>query len=616
MTDGLQLADEFRTVTREQWLRAVRGVVLKGRPDASDEDFASAFAAQLVTRTEDGFDLQPLYDADDAPAPSGWPGFAPFVRSSHPAAVPWEIRQRVWPGVDGSSAVTELESGATGVLLELPGAADAALLDRVLDGVLLELAPVSLATPAADDGVAAARLLVAGWDRAGVDAGARRGTLGVDPLGTWARTGGASVLATGFAAAAELVTELTTTAPAARVVVIDGTVWHEAGASAGQELAWTAAAGAATVRALVDAGVRLAPACAQLEFRFAATADQFAAIAKLRAARRVWARVTELAGLPPEARSMFQHVVGSHSMLTRYDTWVNALRSTVACFAAGTGGADAVTINPHDVLRVEGGTSLGRRVARNTQSVLQYESNLSRVVDPAGGSFYVESRTEDLAGAAWAELQRVEAAGGIADALTSGLVATALHETRTARTKRLATRRRPLTGVSEFPNIDEEPPPPLDTTPTVEVIGTPFTPLSPHRLAADFERQRGRADAHAAVTGTRPSVYLATLGAPAASTARATFAKNLFEAGGIRAVPGPPAGFTPSMSTLACLCSSDAVYAEQGQAAVQSLRHAGATRIYVAGRNVELTGVDEEVGIGTDALDVLTRALDELGVAR
>ncbi len=618
MTTGpLELGDAFPAATHEQWMHAVRGVVLKGKPDATDEDFAAAFARQLVHVTEDGIEIAPLYSADDAVAPAGLPGFAPFVRSAHAAPVPWEIRQRVWPTVEGSTGVRELESGATGLLIELSDTADAAELERALDGVYVDLAPVSLAAPWGSDGVAGARLLAELWERRELAADARTGTLGVDPLGAWARNGGTTDLVAGFAAAADLVADLAVTAPKARVVVVDGTLWHDAGATIGQELAWTLAAAAQTVRELVAAGVSTERAFATVEFRWAATADQFETIAKLRAARRLWARIAEVSGIEPAARAMYQHADGSKAMMGRYDPWVNSLRSTVACFAAAMGGADAITIWPHDILTQPGGTALGRRVARNTQSVLQAESHLSRVVDAAGGSWYVEHLTDDLARTAWTLLQQVEAAGGVDAALTSGAIHGDLQQALASRADLLATRKRPLTGITEFPNIDEASPPSHDPWPAAGPFGaTRFEPLGVHRHAEAIETQRARADRHAAATGHRPAVYLAALGSQAAFTARVTFATNLFAVGGIATVTGPPEDFAASGCAIACLCSADPIYRDDGEAAASALRDAGATRIYLAGRGLDLAGVDEEVGMGSNVLDVVTRALDELGVER
>lgn len=604
------LAGEFPAATREQWQQEVRRVLLKGAPEATHEDFERAFQSRLVTLTDDGIALQPLYTSADAPQTLPAPGQAPFLRGTRSAPRPWEVRQRVWPSVAGSSAVRELESGATGIWLVVDADDVAATVATGLEGVLLDLAPVTLEARAIERQVPAAHALLAQWSSIAADA--RQGCLGLDPLGAWARSGGAFDLAAAVDAVSEVVADAGVRAPSARVVVVDGSVWHEAGATEAQELAWTLASGAWIVRELVTRGVDLARAAQVLEFRLAATDDQFLTIAKLRAARVLWARILEVAGLPDSERAMRLHAEGSRVMLTRYDTWVNALRSTIACFAAGVGGADVVTVLPHDILLESGGSSLGRRIARNTQTILQMESHLDRVLDPAGGSWFVESLTRDLEERAWALVQASEAAGGIVAMLTGGTVHGALATSRAARQAQVAKRRRPLTGLSEFPNIDDPIPAPI---PDPAVPGLAFEPLVLHRLGEELERQRARADAAEQSSG-RPTLYLATLGTPAQATARATYAKNLFEAAGIRTVAGPVDDFAASGARVACLCSADTVYAEAGEQAAREMRAAGATRIYLAGRGAGVPGVDEEVGLGCDVLDVLGRALDELGVAR
>lgn len=613
MSESPTLAADFETPSREKWLRAVHGVILKSSPDATSDEFDLAFRKQLVTTTDDGIEIQPLYTASDSRVPTGLPGEAPFVRSTHPEPRPWEIRQRVWPSVADSSAVVELESGATGLLLELDGRTDVDSLSRGLDGVYLDLAPVALATSFDDIGLTAASSMLELWDRREVATNDRRGSLGVDPIGTWMRTGGAVDLVSAWDETASLVSRTHVSAPSARVVVVDGTVWHDAGASTVQELAWTIATGVAAVRSLVRDGLSLDVAARTLEFRLAATADQFTTIAKFRAARRLWARIAEVAGISADGAAMFQHADGSRVMLTRYDTYVNTLRSTVACFSAAVGGADAVSTWPHDSLATLGGSKHGRRLARNTQSILQAESNMWRVVDPAGGSWYVESLTEQLAAGAWNEVRAVEARGGIVDAVIAGHVHDVLAEQLVERSRSVATRRRPLTGLSEFPNIAEDSPSYIADE--AREHGPLFAPLGLVRLSADFESQRRRADAHLADTGRRPRVYLATLGSPAVHTARLTFAKNLFEVAGIETVSGEVADFASSASPVVCLCSSDTVYQESAAEAVATLKAAGAARVYLAGRRLDVPGVDEEVGMGSDVLDVLTRALDELGVA-
>jgi len=374
-----------------------------------------------------------------------------------------------------------------------------------------------------------------------------------------------------------------------------------------QELGAAAATGLAYLRAMVDSGLSVEAALGQLEFRYAATADQFATIAKFRAARVLWSRVAEAVGAPDAAGSTPIHAVTSTSMMTSYDPWVNTLRSTVACFAAGIAGADAVTVLPHDHLRGGEATELGRRIGRNTQSILMHESHLAEVVDPAGGSWYVERFTDELADAAWRWFQEVEAAGGLLSAAASGLVARQLEATRVARQRDVDTRTAPLTGLTEFPNI-LEPPPAGDSG------------LAPNRWSAGFEALRRRVDASVAGGKARPTIFLATIGTAATFTARLSFARNVFEVGGVATIVGPPSddpstiadAFRTSGATVACLCSTDAVYADHGAAIAAALAAAGAHTVYIAGK--PQAGIERGVYVGADVRATLTELLDLLQV--
>ena len=604
----IDLAADFPAPTRDDWMDQVAGVLLKGESSVDPAALAEAFARRLVHRTEDGIEVQPLYTRDDVgPNGPGLPGFAPFVRGLHPAPAPWEVRQRVWCGDGPSTTVAELESGATGLLLEMGGGADVDDLDVALEGVLLDLVPVSLS---AEDQPRAARSLLTVWERRGTPADDRRGTLGVDPLGRHARLGGATDLAGERRAAAAVAAEARRDAPRARALVADGTVWHEAGATPAQEIGWTTVVGAEYVRLLVESGLDLRSALRSVEFRWSATADQFGTVAKLRAARRVWTRVAELAGALPGDRGQYQHADSARSMLTLYDPWVNVLRSTVACFAAGVGGASAISIAPHDLLSTPGGSPLGRRVARNTQSILLVESNLARVADMAGGSWYVETLTEQLAQAAWEVVVDVESTGGVAAALGRGSIQGRIDDAVADRSAAVATRRRPLTGTTEFPDLAEvcgSPPDPPRTE-----ASAACAPLSPRRVSESVERLRLRADRHAEIVGSRPAVYLATIGPEAVFTPRLTFARNMFGVAGIAAVSGPVSGYDRRLSPIACLCSSDAVYNDEGSASAAALRSAGADTVLIAGRGLDLEGVDRELGVGTDMLGLLGPVLDRL----
>ncbi|MGY1682851.1 methylmalonyl-CoA mutase subunit beta [Geodermatophilus sp. SYSU D01176] len=598
--DELRLAADFPAATREAWRELVAGVLRK----AGREDLPDPVEDALRVPVATGVSVAPLYTAEDAgdlPAAVGVPGLAPFVRGARagsPGDVPggWDVRQRhAHPDVvlTKEAIAADLENGVTSLWLELgDGAVPVAALGDVLADVYLDLAPVSVS-----GGLPAAEALLAHVE--GRTDLAPGGSLGLDPLGVHAASGRPQDL-TGLA-------DVARRAPAGwRTVVVDATVFHDAGASAVEEIGCSLAAGVAYLRALTDGGLSVDEACAALEFRYAAGADQFTTIAALRAARRLWDRVGEVSGASPDARAQRQHAVTSSVMTTRRDPWVNMLRTTVACFAAGVGGADVVTVQPFDAA-LGLPDAFSRRIARNTQNLLVEEGHLARVLDPGGGSWYVEALTDALADAAWDWFTEIERAGGLAAALDSGLVRDRIAAAWDARAERLAHRTDAITGVSEFPNLAERLP---ERQPAADLHPTGGLPRV--RAAQAFEELRDRADA----APTRPAVYLATIGPIARHTARATFAGNLFQAGGVATPSGDGAsGLAEAGTTVACICGTDRDYAESAAALAAELRAAGATAVWLAGKpSLGVEGVDGYVYAGCDALDVLQRVHEQLGL--
>ncbi|MFJ6835617.1 methylmalonyl-CoA mutase family protein [Streptomyces sp. NPDC091209] len=596
--DGLALAAEFPSATHDQWQLLVEGVLRKSGKEVSS---ATAEAA-LSTSLEDGLATRPLYTARDTTADAGFPGFAPFVRGSRPegnTAGGWDVRQR-HTAADNALVLGDLENGVTSLWLAVgEGGLPVSSLRSVLAGVYLDLAPVVL--DAGTEVVSAAQELFRLYEENGVAPSAARGNLGADPLGHEARTGEAM----DFAPVVPLALRCAEEYPGLRALTVDALPYHEAGGSAAQELGASLATGVAYLRELTAAGLSVEQACAQLEFRYAATADQFLTIAKLRAARRLWARVAEVCGAPG-AGAQVQHAVTSPVMMSRRDPWVNMLRTTIATLAAGVGGADSVTVLPFDH-ELGLPDAFARRIARNTSTILIEESHLSRVTDPAGGSWYVEKLTDELAHAGWEFFQGIEQSGGQAAALRSGRLGQDLAETWAARSVKLAKRREPITGVSEFPNLAERP---VKREPAPEA---PSGGLPRVRRDEAYEALRARSDAHLAATGSRPRIYLATIGPAAAHTARSTFVANLFQAGGIE--PVTDGTFEDSGATEACLCSSDALYEEQAASTAEALTAAGARHVFLAGRPGQYPGVDDYVFAGCDAVAVLSATLDRMGVS-
>jgi methylmalonyl-CoA mutase len=615
--DDLELAAEFPEATRDQWRDLVAGVLRKAGREELPDPVEDALRATVAT----GVSVAPLYTADDArdlPAAAGVPGLTPFVRGARAGGDPesgvpagWDVRQRhAHPDVAATleAIAADLENGVTSLWLVVgEGAIPVESLGDVLSDVLLDLAPVTL-----QGGTAAAEAFLDLVD--GRTDLARGSSLGLDPLGLQAASGesqdisGLADLARRAAAHDGL-----------RTVVVDGTVFADAGASAVEELGCSLAAGVAYLRALTESspahpGLDVDDAFSQLEFRYSATADQFTTIAALRAARRLWDRVGEVSGASADVRGQRQHAVTSSVMTTKHDPWVNLLRTTVACFAAGVGGADVVTVQPFDAA-LGLPDSFSRRIARNTQSLLVEEGHLARVLDPAGGSWYVESLTDSLATAAWDWFTEIEKAGGLVAALNSGLVRDRIAQAWEERSKRLATRADAITGVSEFPNLaeklpDREPALSFEERRSAAGQALPARGLPRVRAAEAFEELRDRS---AAAGG---KVYLATIGPIARHTARASFAGNLFQAGGLETPSGDGVeGFADAGTTVACICGTDKDYAETAAGLAKQLRDAGATQVWLAGKpDLDVDGVDGYVFAGCDALDVLRTVTDELGV--
>lgn len=660
----LNFTQEFKAPTPEEWKAEVERA-LKGAP----------FDKKMLTRTYEGSTLRPLYTRHDWPSagdPSGFPGAMPFTRGGTAAGSrpnDWDVRQAYThpcPVKGNATILHELNRGVRSLLLVFDRAAQAGLdgdaaaaaelagaggimlysvndLDCLLGDVDLRLVPVSLA--AGGQALAAAALLAALWQRRGVGAGEALGAFNADPLGALAASGSLPTsLADALAEMAALARHTQATYPQVTAVAVNTTAYHDAGATEAQDLGVLLATGVAYLKAMTAAGLSIDQACRQIAFTVAVPCDQFLAIAKLRAARKLWARVAEACGASEPARAMRLTAVSASRMMTTRDAWVNMLRTTVACFAAAVGGADAVIVQPFNTaLGVP--DELGLRVARNTHVVLAEESSIAKVIDPAGGSWYVESRTDELARAGWGEFQGIERAGGIASVLADGSLASAIAKAWGEREAGIAKRRDPVTGVSEFPNIGEAPVATeavdlaavkaaaaerlrtargKDVTAPVATLGkaaaadrpaaaiaaaaagatvgqiaksmagtpTKGSALPRHRYGEAFESLRAASDAYLARTGARPGIFLANLGAIAQHTGRATFAKNFFETAGIAALPSD--GFTDaaacadafkaSGARIAILCSADPIYEQMAAAVAGALKAAGCEFLFLAGQ--------------------------------
>lgn len=657
--DKLELATGFEPKGEQDWTPLAEAS-LKGRP-----------LAKLTQRTHDGLEIPPLYgpERDLGANYAGLPGQSPFVRGAQldaNAGLGWRIAAEYADrdlAALQSTLMRDLEGGVSQIQLRIagPGRDGAPLntaqdFDDLLKDVDETLVPIY--NDAGSSYAASAATLAAHWRKQGLDLKKVSGNFGADPLGSLAQQGELPGSLDGaITAMADVAIWAQSNAPAVRTCNVSGAPYHDAGASGVQELAYVLATALEYLRALVESGLSIKQAAGQIEVSVTVGARFFYDIAKLRAARRLWARVQEALGI--EHPQVILHAVASGRMLTKKDPWVNMLRSTTASFAGAMGGVQSIRLGTFDSL-LQPPSALGRRVNRNTQVILQEESHLGVVMDPTGGSWFIESLTDELGLKAWGEFQKIEAASGMAGYLTSGRVQTEVAESWQLRAKDISKRKIPITGVSEFADPEERPvgtaqaqadvktPAPAVTTfeggfeaaidASVQganlstlvhglMQGAPckITCLAVHRDAEGFEALRYASDAYRVRTGSWPRIFTVTLGSAAQHTARAMWAKNFFAAAGIETVTAEGAtdlaeALNASGTGIALICGPDELYAEQGAATATALKTAGAAGIYMAGKagpnrsELEAAGVQSFIHLGCNVLEILQGALATLGV--
>ena len=609
----LTVGHDFPPSGATEW-QALVEQALKGAPFSS-----------LKSRSLDGIVIEPLYArASNA---------HPLPRRT--AMGPWGVMQRVDlpdPIAANKQLLEDLNNAANGLVLVFEGAVGdygnalqptPDTIAQALEGVYLDAGvaiELDLGPACKDTTFMLANLVKAqGTSPASVNI-----RFGLAPLSVLAANGwNAAAWDAMSPLFAALVTELKDQGFAGPFAAGDGRPVHAAGGSEAQELAFALAAAVAYLRALEAGGMDIDAARKAIYFRLAADQDQFLTAAKFRTLRKLWARIEDACGLEP--RATFIAAETAWRMMTKRDPHSNIVRGTIASLAAALGGADAITVLPFTAA-VGTPDAFARRIARNTQTILIEESNLHRVADPAAGAGAIEALTDALCAVAWSLFQDIEQAGGAAAALNTGLIQREVAKVRNERQARMARREDVLIGTSDFPDLAERPASVLESSPRLDPA-TPMEmiePLNRMRLAQTFEALRDASDAKLAGSGQRPKVFLACLGKPEDFNARAGFVKNLFESGGIEALVPQGAqtlddivtSFKASGAGLACLCSSDKVYADEAEPAAKALKAAGATHLYLAGKSRGNEADLNAAGIGTflyqgcDTLAVLRAAMN------
>lgn len=597
------MTDAPNTLIEKQqaWYKAVAGVFARvQKKDVAD--IPLDIWQKLIKTTYDGIPINPLYNRADELEEAALPGVFPYRRGAAGVGQEnqgWGVAESFDEKSTNQQVLDSLYNGTTNLVIQ--GSADIATL---LNGVYLSLCPVRLFAGVRT--VEQAKALFAVAD--GQQETPQLIELGATPL-TSMVNGGATISLDDTIELAKQAAQRDNT----RAILVDAVTFSNQGATDAEEIGLALAAGVEYLRALTDAGFTIEQALDQISFRFATTDEQFAQIAKFRAARQLWARVAEIVGAP-EHGTCPQHALTAPVMFTQRDPWVNMLRSTVAAFAAGVGGATDVEVLPFD-WAIPGGLpktsrSFARRIARNTNLLLLEESHLSHVIDPGGGSYFIEAFTTQLADKAWDVFTTIEAEGGLQQAIAAGTVAKLLDDAHEAQRKDIARRIKKITAINEFPNLAEAP---LPADLRVE-------PSRVRRWAAEFEALRNRSDAYMEVRGTRPAAVLIPLGPLAKHNIRTGFATNLLASGGIEALnPGQVTPGTEEFTTaaksapIAVICGTDQEYDATGKDAYEALRAAGVDTILLAGSPGHEFEPDGYLNMKIDAAATLAELLTKLG---
>lgn len=667
---------EFKRTSEDAWRQSAEKL-LKGAP-----------LDKLTVATHEGLKIKPLYTQADrdpkAEKRNGMPGGIPFVRGNTPVSErrSWSICQkytRFDPAVVNAEIRRDLGRGVQAVWLRADrsvrlGRGPEAVTPEQCDGVgLYTHKAVGIALDGLDlsrqgvflDAGALSPLLAAALTRfSDVPVKDWIGVVAADPLGALAADG---ELPTNLNIAYDLMAGGVAkfkTAPHMAAVSVSLEAVHNAGADMATELGVFLATAVEYLRALESRGIAVKHAAEKMCAFVPVGRDGFREVAKLRAMRALWAQMLQHCGLRRPSSLRIQAMTSARTWTAR-DPWVNMLRGTAEVFAAGMGGADFVTSQSFDAALGAAG-ELGRRMAINTQLILQAESHLGKVADPAGGSYFLEAVTRELQALGWARFQEIERQGGVTSVLQNGWLATGIAATADVRAKDIAKRKLPVVGVSVYPNIHEAALDAVDVASEIARVQKSFKPrvapqavefgkfsalrtavgkadfpalvasqgrvaveaLPVRREAAAFEALRDVGDRLATTAGTRPKVFLANMGRIADFNARATFAKNFYEAGGLETLdnggfPGAmeaSQAFRQSGAKIAVLCSSDKVYPLVAAETAKALKAAGALRVALAGRPGEheqawrTAGIDTFIYVGSDVLAELKAGLKIYGV--
>ena len=609
-----KLFTEFPPVPTEKWEEVITAD-LKG----------ADYERKLVWKTGEGFNVRPYYRAENLEGIKflgSQAGEFPYVRGTR-AHNRWRVHQTVsvvCPKEANAEALKILNAGVDSLGFCIASEAfTAADLDTLLGEICIPAVQLTFCGQKTAD---VAELVLAKIEKEGIAKEDVRIAFCIDPLVKGLSTKGDFCSPNGekcFARVAELIRK-TKEYKHIRVVTVSGQIFGNSGSTIVEELAFVLSAGHDYLVRLTDAGLTIEEAARKLRFSFSVSSNYFMEIAKFRAARMLWANIVK--GYNPEkncACKMQIHAETSKWNQTVYDPYVNMLRGTTEAMSAAIGGVYSLEVTPFDA-SFENPTEFSKRIARNVELLLKHESHFDQVVDPAGGSYYVENLTQSIAAEAWKLFLEIEEKGGYAEAYKAGFIKERVEASAAAKDKAIATRRQTLLGANQFPNFTEVAPKEI----TAEAVTRPAAEgnvLTPYRGAMAFEAMRLHVDR----SGKQPKAFMLTCGNLAMARARAQFSCNFFACAGIRvqdntffkSIEEGVKAALESKAEIVVVCASDDDYAEAAPKVKELL--AGKAILVVAGApacapELEAQGITNFISVKSNVLETLKFYLKEMGI--
>ena len=613
-TKSEKLFTEFPPVPTEKWEEVITAD-LKG----------ADYERKLVWKTGEGFNVRPYYRAENLEGIKflgSQAGEFPYVRGTH-AHNRWRVHQTVsvvCPKEANAEALKILNAGVDSLGFCIASADfSAADLDTLLKDICIEAVEITFC---GEKTAHVAELVLAKVEKEGIAKEDVRIAFCIDPLVKGLSSKGDFCSPNGEKCIARIVELIHKTKEYkhVRIVTVAGQTFGNSGSTIVEELAFTLSAGHDYLVRLMDAGLDVDQAARKLRFSFSVSSNYFMEIAKFRAARMLWANIVKGYGPAKNcACKMHIHAETSRWNQTVYDPYVNMLRGTTEAMSATSGGVHSLEVTPFDT-SFENPTEFSKRIARNVELLLKNESHFDQVVDPAGGSYYVENLTQSIAAEAWKLFLEIEEKGGYTEAYKAGLIVERIKASAAAKDKNIATRRQTLLGANQYPNFTEVAGKEI-TAESVTRKQAEGNVLVPYRGAMAFEEMRLQVDR----SGKEPKAFMLTCGNLGMARARSQFSCNFFACAGIKVIDntyfksieeGAKAALE-SKAQIVVVCASDDDYAEAAPKVKELL--GGKAILVVAGApacapELEAQGITNFINVKSNVLETLKFYLKEMGI--